>query len=66
MRAPEYIGYWICQGCHARVWATATLEDALSYPPCPSCMIGKMQVDRRRGRQPVRRERRARPEPAAS
>ena len=66
MRAPEYIGYWFCRGCGARVWATGTLEDALSYPPCPTCKIGKTSVDQRREHRPVRRERRATLEPAGS
>lgn len=59
MRAPEYSGRWVCLGCGARVRATAVLEDPLSYPPCPACMIGKMRVDRRSERKSVQRERRA-------
>jgi hypothetical protein len=47
MRAPEYVGYWVCLECGARVWASATLEDPLQHPPCPGCLSRKLVVDRR-------------------
>ena len=57
MKDPEFVGFWACKGCGARVWARASLQPLLR-PPCPSCMTGEMVPDRRRQQRMVRTDRR--------